>query len=71
MTTTTTIIKIKEIHCVSCENTIRTILLRLPGVVHVAPSAEFNEVKVSHDDAKIGEPELRQRLLEVGYEPIS
>ena len=65
----TTTITVKDIHCQSCENTIRTALSQLPGVVQVLPSTERNHVKVSYDDATIGEDEVRQKLQEVGYEP--
>lgn len=63
--------KVKATHCENCENTPRTILALLPGVVYVVPSVERNDVNGSDDDAKIAEAELRQKLLEVGYEPIS
>lgn len=67
---TTTTFKVNEIHCASCENTIRTALSRLPGVSLVVPSAETNEVKVSFDATKVSEDELRARLGEVGFEPV-
>ena len=65
---TTTTLRISEIHCASCENTIRTALSRLPGVVVVVPSAETNDVKVSFDETKVTEDDLRARLGEVGFE---
>ena len=67
---TTTTFKVDQIHCASCENTIRTALSRLPGVALVVPSAERNDVKVSFDDARVGEDELRATLAEVGFEPV-
>lgn len=67
----TTTITVKDIHCESCENTIQTALSRLPGVVHIVPSAERNTVRVSYDEAMIGEDEVRRKLQEVGYEPTS
>lgn len=63
--------KVNQIHCTSCENTIRTALSRLPGVALVAPSAERSDVKVSFDDAKVGEEQLRAALEEAGFEPVS
>ena len=63
--------QVSEIHCASCENTIRTALSRLPGVALVVPSAERNDVKVSFDDAQVAEEELRATLEEVGFEPVS
>ena len=64
-------IKVAEIHCASCENTIRTALSRLPGVALVVPSAESNDVRVNFDATKVTEDELRTRLGEVGFEPVS
>lgn len=63
----TTTLQVSEIHCASCENTIRTALSRLPGVALVVPSSETNDVKVSFDEAKVTEDELRARLGEVGF----
>ena len=63
--------KVNEIHCDSCENTIRTALSRLPGVALVVPSAERNDVKVSFDDTQVAEDQVRATLEEVGFEPIS
>ena len=61
--------KVDEIHCASCENTIRTALSRLPGVAVVLASAERNDVKVSFDDSRVAEEQLRTTLKEVGFEP--
>ncbi len=68
---TTRTFPVDEIHCASCENTIKTALSRLPGVNVVVPSAETNDVKVSFDDTKVTEDELRTQLAEVGFEPVS
>lgn len=65
---TTTTLQVSEIHCASCENTIRTALSRLSGVVVVVPSAETNDVKVSFDETRVTEDDLRARLGEVGFE---
>jgi copper chaperone CopZ len=63
--------KVNEIHCASCENTIRTAMSRLPGVGVVLPSAERNDVKVSFDDTQVDEDRLRAVLAEVGFEPVA
>ena len=63
--------KVNQIHCANCQNTIRTALSRLPGVALVAPSAERSDVKVSFDDAKVGEEQLRAALEEAGFEPVA
>jgi copper chaperone CopZ len=62
--------KVEDIHCASCENTIRAALSRLPGVAVVVPSAERNDVKVSFDDTKVAEEQLRAVLGDVGFEPL-
>ncbi|MDA8399408.1 MAG: heavy-metal-associated domain-containing protein [Actinomycetota bacterium] len=63
-------LKVHDIHCSSCENTIQSALSTKPGVIHVVASAERNDVRVSFDDAAIGEAELRELLKELGYEPL-
>lgn len=63
--------RVAEIHCGNCENTIHTALSRLPGVRAVVPSSATNDVKVSFDDTKVTETELRARLEEVGFAPVS
>ncbi len=62
--------KVADIHCGSCENTIKTSLSRLPGVAAVLPSAERSDVRVSFDDAQVSEEQLREALAEVGFEPV-
>ncbi len=62
--------EVEEIHCASCESTIRKALFRLPGVAVVVPSAERNDVKVSFDDTKVAEDQLRVALGDAGFEPI-
>ncbi len=68
--TKSTTIKVKEIHCTGCENTISTALNRLPGVRHVIASSIDNKVKLTFEEDKIDEPELRKKLAEIGYEPL-
>ncbi len=62
--------KVTEIHCANCENTIRTTLSKLSGVSVVVPSSANNDVKVSFDDTKVTEEQLRARLEEVGFAPV-
>ena len=63
--------QVAEIHCANCENTIRTALSRIAGVSVVVPSSATNDVKVSFDDGQVSEAELRARLEEVGFAPVS
>lgn len=66
----TTTIEVKEIHCEGCEHVIRTALSQLNGVLSVAPSRENNQVTVSYDELALNEANLKERLVEIGYEPI-
>lgn len=68
---TTTTISVAEIHCESCESTIRTALSALDGVYQVSPSRKTNQVKVSFDEEAVAEADIKQRLVEVGYDPVS
>lgn len=65
-----TTIEVKEIHCSSCENIINSALNHLPGVRLVIASSIDNKVKVTFEEDKIGEPELRKKLAKIGYEPL-
>lgn len=64
-----TTIVVKEIHCASCEHTIRTALGHLDGVRAVKPDQARNDVRVTYDETKVDETALRRRLAEIGYEP--
>lgn len=65
------IIKLRNIHCESCENAIRTILEKLPGVARVVASADRNEVEVFYDEKIIDANELVAELRNAGYEQLS
>ncbi len=62
---------VAEIHCANCENTIKSALSKLPGVNVVVPSSASNDVKVSFDDTKVTEQELRDRLEKAGFAPVA
>lgn len=67
----TTTLRVAEIHCDGCRRTIGEALGRLPGVAHVVASVERNDVRVSFDEARVGEDALRARLAEVGFPPVA
>lgn len=62
--------KVAEIHCASCENTIRASLSKIAGVALVLPSSSTSDVKVSFDEAKVTEEQLRVRLEEAGFPAV-
>lgn len=67
----TSTIKVTQIHCGSCENTIRAALSQQAGVGAVVASAERNDVRVSYDATKVSEGDLRTLLEDVGFEPVA
>jgi copper chaperone CopZ len=69
MTTTTTTIKVNEIHCAGCENAIRTVLGKMPGVTMVRPDAATSTVQVIFTTADVTEADLRTALDDLGYPP--
>lgn len=68
---TRTTIRVEQIHCESCERTISTALRRVDGVVSAAPSQATNEVRIQFDAARVTEEQLRERLREIGYDPVA
>lgn len=61
-----TSIKVREIHCESCEQTIRTALGALAGVRAVVASAERGDARVTFGEARVSEQRLLKTLSEVG-----
>lgn len=68
--TKSTSIEVREIHCSSCENTIKTALETVEGVRLVLANSADNRVKVTFEEEKVSESVLREKLAEIGYEPI-
>ncbi|HCU95222.1 MAG TPA: hypothetical protein DHU96_21935 [Actinobacteria bacterium] len=67
----TVTIPVREIHCGGCENTIRVALSRMEGVRGVEPDHRTNQVRVSYDEARVGEVGLREALAALGFEPTA
>lgn len=61
-------IKLKDVHCESCEHTIEKVLSSADGVLRVTPSAKTNDVKISYNEDKVDVEKLRVMLAEIGYE---
>ena len=49
----TVAIKVREIHCESCADTIRAALSQLEGVREVRPSHQSSQVQVLFDEARV------------------
>lgn len=67
---TTTTITVAQIHCGGCENTIRTTLSRLDSVHSVRPDQRSNQVRISYDETRLGEDDLRAHMAELGFQPV-
>lgn len=58
-----------DIHCESCERTIRTLVGDVAGVIDVTPDHRTNKVTISYEEQRIGSEELRTALTDAGYPP--
>lgn len=67
---TASTIAVLGMHCPGCENAVRTTLCRLAGVHSVHPDAAAGTVKVSYDQGRLSEADIRTALAELGYEPV-
>ena len=68
---TSATIRVIEIHCAACENTIRSALSKLPGIRSVTPDHQSNEVHVEYEGRKVDEHRIRQELADIGFDPVS
>jgi len=62
-------IPLEEVHCEHCERRINAGLAQLPGVLRAQASAKTNDVVVKLQGTSTDEQTLRQKLIELGYEP--
>lgn len=62
-------IPLKEVHCENCERRINTGLEQMSGVLRAKASTKTNDVVVTLQDADTDERAIKERLVELGYEP--
>jgi len=62
-------ISLKEIHCENCERRISAAVSQLPGVLRAQASSKTNDVVVRLQGSKTTEQDIRDKLVELGYEP--
>jgi len=67
----TSTITVQQIHCPACENTIRTVLGKAKGIRSVHPDAATNTVKVTYDEGKLSEADIRTTLADIGFDPVA
>lgn len=63
--------RVEEIHCSSCETSIRKALGSVEGISVVEPEAATNQVTVVYDESALNEEAVAQRLGEVGYPVVA
>jgi copper chaperone CopZ len=61
-------IPVEGMHCGGCERTLSTALKRLDGVRDAQADRVAGKVKVSFDEARVREGDLREQIEQVGYE---
>jgi copper chaperone CopZ len=64
-----TTIKIKGMHCVSCENRIKEAILRINGVKDVKVNYTTEKATVEFDPTKTDIKNIMKTIKNVGYEP--
>jgi len=62
-------ISVEGMHCHGCAQTLSIALQRVDGVRSAKADFEARLVKVSFDQAKVGERQLREAIRACGYEP--
>ncbi len=62
-------IPVEGMHCQGCAQTLSSALQRVDGVRAAKADFEAKLVKVSFDEARVGERRLREAIRACGYEP--
>jgi copper chaperone CopZ len=61
-------LKVKGMHCKSCEAMIAENLMDMPGVQEASASEKSQAVTIRFDPSKVKELDLRKAIKEAGYE---
>lgn len=67
----TTTIKIKGMTCMGCVNSVRTVLENLTGVIQIEVSLEQAEATIQYDPIKVGLDQLKEAIIDAGFEVIN
>lgn len=62
------VLGVEGMHCAGCEAALRKALLRLEGVLDVAPDHQAGRVAVRFDPARVAEQQLVERIQQAGYQ---
>jgi len=58
----------EKMHCAGCEQRVRNVLRRLPGVQEVQANATTQQVRVTVDPSQVGAEQIRAKLEQLGYQ---
>jgi copper chaperone len=67
----TTTIKIKGMTCMGCVNSVRAVLKNLTGVIQIEVSLEQAEATIQYDPIKVGLDQLKETIIDAGFEVIN
>lgn len=60
---------VEGIHCRSCEQTIRTLVGDVAGVLQVEPDHRTNQIAVTYDETLVDDVAVREALTNAGFWP--
>ena len=69
-TTQTCLLSLKGLHCAACVNRVETSLNKKNGVISASVNLATQEARVEYEDAVISEEDLKNTVIESGYEVI-
>lgn len=58
---------VADIHCQSCEGTIRTLVGEVDGVTQVVAESGTNQVRVSYDETTVSRSGIAEALADAGF----
>lgn len=67
----TTTIKIKGMTCMGCANNVKTVLEKFPGVGRVEVSLEQAQATIQYDPTKADLDQLKEIIIDTGFEVIN
>ena len=65
---TTTTIKVQGMTCQGCANSIKTVLEKLPGILHVEVSLDKALATIQHNPSEIGIEPMKEAIIDAGFE---
>ena len=64
------VLKVEGMSCMHCVNAVKESVGSLSGVTRVEPDLEGKQVVVEFDDDKVKLEDIKEKIVEAGYEVI-